>query len=453
MFIARETELKTLREAFQSPGKTAVLVYGKRWIGKSTLIAEAAKAFDGIVVSHLFAQSTFQGNVDLFGDNVCDALELPRVHFEHLRDIFELLSRQEKSVLIILDEYQYLKQSGRKNEVDSYLQEIIDHLSQNIKLVLCGSYISVMKELLERGNPLFGRFTQILRLEEFDYYDAAKFYPKAEVRQKIANYAVFGGSPFVLESLSAGSLKENIVSLLLPETGHLRSYIENVILREIRKVYDVRILQVLGNGKKRYSEIRNSLGGADTGLLDKQLKMLQAMEIVSKVAPLNRQNDNKKQFYEINDNLMRFYFAYIFNHAGQIARIGAEAYYDLYIEPTLEQFISRRFEALARQYFARQIRFGGRRDILDYGTLWYDDPKTRTNGEFDGVLLTPDGYDFYECKYLRRPMSRKRCDEEAEQIRSIPGTPCHRIGFICSAGFAFETDKYILLTGKQLYDE
>jgi len=55
-------------------------------------------------------------------------------------------------------------------EVDSFMQTIVDGLSENINIIFCGSYISIMKELLAEQNPLFGRFTAILRIEEFNYY-------------------------------------------------------------------------------------------------------------------------------------------------------------------------------------------------------------------------------------------------------------------------------------------
>ena len=452
MFIAREKELQELRAELTSKKKTAVLVYGKRRVGKSTLIAEAVRAYEGVLVDHLCVNSTYRGNVELLGNTVCDALELPRIRFEELSDVFEFLKAQKRDILVVLDEYQYLKQSGKKNEVDSYLQAVIDHLPANVKVVLCGSYITVMKELLERENPLFGRFSKIIHLEEFDYYDAARFQPEASVRRKVENYAVFGGSPYVQETLEqSASLKENIVKLLLPESGILRSYIENIILKEIQKTFDVRIFEVIGNGKKRYSEIQNTLGGADTGLLDKQLKMLLGMESLSKTAPVNRQRDKKKQFYEINDNLIRFYFTYLFNRQGTLARLGEDAFYDAYIAPSLNQFVSRRFEDIARQYFGRIIRSGARRDILDYGTLWYDDPVAQTNGEFDCALQTAEGFELYECKFYEKPMTKQECEQEEAQMRHVPGIHCAGVGFICSAGFSFEEDGFILLTGEDLY--
>ena len=46
-----------------------------------------------------------------------------------------------------------------------------------------------------------------------------------------------------------------------------------------------------------------------------KLKNLLNMETISKVVPINAGDDKKKKFYEINDNLMRFYFTYVFSCA------------------------------------------------------------------------------------------------------------------------------------------
>ena len=72
-----------------------------------------------------------------------------------------------------------------------------------------------------------------------------------------------------------------------------------------QKTFDTRILEALGNGKKKYTEIRDWLKSEENGLLDKQLKILLDMETIRKKEPINRRNDKKKQFYEIEDNLER----------------------------------------------------------------------------------------------------------------------------------------------------
>lgn len=455
MFVGRKKELQDLEVELSGRNrKTAILIYGKRRVGKSTLIMEAAKKFDGIVINHLCVSSTFEGNLELIYKSVSEGLLLPGIRFDSLFAMMDYLKTLDKRILLIIDEYPYLKQTRKKNEVDSYMQAVIDRLPSNVKLILCGSYITIMKELLTEENPLFGRFTLIQHIHDFDYYDASQFYPDLPIRDKVAWYGVFGGCPYVLENLNVEeTLPENIKRLVLPENGIVRSHIENIMLKEIQKTFDVRILEVLGNGKKKYTEIRDRLGNKETGLLDKQLKILLDMETIQKTEPINRRNDKKKQFYEITDNLMRFYFTFVFGAAGTITRIGEEQYFKRNIEAVLDQFISRRFEGITLQYFHRMAVLGKFSDIEDFGSYWYDDPVAKTNGEFDCVIKrTGDLYDFYECKYFDRRMTLEECMQEADQLVHIQGIEVSGIGFVCSGGFAFENENsFILVDGKKLY--
>lgn len=456
MFVGRQRELNALTAELSNWKKTAILVYGKRRVGKSTLIKEAAKSFDGVVINHLCVTSTFEGNLELIYKSVSVGLSLPSIRFDSLFAMMDYLKTLDKKILLIIDEYPYLKQTKKKNEVDSYMQAVIDQLPKNVKLILCGSYITIMKELLAEDNPLFGRFSLIQHIHDFDYYEASQFYPSLPVRDKVAFYGIFGGCPYVLENLDADkTLKENITTLLLPETGLIRSHIENIMLKEIQKTFDARILEALGNGKKKYTEIRDWLGSNETGLLDKQLKILLDMETIQKTEPINRRNDKKKQFYEITDNLMRFYFSFIFGSAGTIARIGEDQFYGRNIENALAQFISRRLEGLTLQYFHRMAVIGKYADIEDFGSYWYDDPTTRTNGEFDCVIKrTGELYDFYECKYFNRPMTLEECEQEREQLKHTQGIEVSGIGFVCTGGFDFEdTHGFILVDGDCLYQE
>ena len=454
MFIGRKKEFESLQSELASKKRTAALVYGKRRVGKSMLLKEVSKTFDGIVVNHLCVKSSFEGNLDLLTKSLMFSLGLPEMKFSTIFDLFSFLNAQNKRILIILDEYQYLKESLKEGEVDSYMQTVLDNLSETVKVVLCGSYISIMKELLQESNPLFGRFTKILRLEEFDYYDASLFYPNLPNREKIRFYSVFGGSPFVLSNIDyEKSLEENIKNLLIEQNSLLRSHIESLMLAEIKKNYDVRILEIIGNGKKKYSEIQNFLGMADSGLLDKQLKALLNMETITKTFPINKPNDKKKQFYEIKDNLMRFYFSYIFANDSIIYKFGPDSYFDSRINKTLNTFISYRFEGIASQYFMRRAKNGFLSEVEDLGSFWYDDKKTATNGQFDCVLKEKDGYDFYEVKFYEKPMSKSECEEEEKQVRALTGLSCKKIGFICSEGFDFTSEAYDLLDAHDIYKE
>ena len=452
MFLGRKRELKELRDEFNRDGKGAVLVYGKRRVGKSALLRESAKEYDGSLVYHLCSKTTYEGNFALFTRSVILSLNLPGITFNTIFDLFDYLKSLNRKILVMIDEYQFWKESCRKNELDSFLQSIIDNLSDNIKIVLCGSYISVMKELLSEENPLFGRFTLIERMEEFDYYDAALFYPDKDVREKIKFYSVFGGSPYVLSSLDySKSVEENIKIRLIGQDSILRNYIENVMLREIQKNYDVRILECLANGKKRYRDILAYLNETNSGLLDKQLKNLISMETIAKVNPINRIGDGRKQFYEIKDNLMRFYFSYIFASDSLVARFGEETFFRNNILPSLNTFISYRFEGIVLEYFVRQAHMGKLEGVLDFGSYWYDDMRNHRNGQFDVVLKREGGYDFYECKFYLNPMKKEECEKEESLVRAISALECRSLGFVSSSGFDFSSDKYVLMTASELY--
>ena len=454
MFLGREKEIENLNSELLSQKKSVCLVYGKRRIGKSSLINEVAKTFDGVVINHLCIKSSYEGNLSLLCRSVALALNLPvSTNFATIFDLFDFLNSQNKKILVILDEYQYFKESKKENEVDSILQNIVDRMNDKIKLILCGSYISVMKELIKETNPLFGRFTKILHIEEFDYYDAAKFFPQLSVKDKIAFYSVFGGSPYVLSNLDySKSLEENIINLVINQNSLLRSYIENIMLKEVQKVFDVRILEILGNGKKRYSEIVNFLGGNDSGLLDKQLKNLISMETIEKIFPINKKNDKKKQFYVIKDNLMRFYFTFIFANDSLISKFGEKSFFELYISKSLKTFISLRFEGIVNQYFIRQAHKGFLTDVLDFGCFWYDNATIGKNVQFDVVLKTLEGYNFYEVKFFENPMTLSECENEENQIKEMKEITCNKIGFVCSSGFDFSSDKYDLITGEELFN-
>lgn len=453
MFIGREKELNQLKIEFENKKKSAILIYGKRRIGKSALISEAVKFFDGTVINHLCVKSTYEGNLLLLSRSVCTSLSLPQIEFKTIFDLFDFLKSQKKRILLVLDEYQYFKQSLKDTSLDSYLQSIIDSLPENIKIILCGSFITLMKELLEESNPLFGRFTLSIHLQEFDYLDSSRFYTDLTYSEKIAFYSVFGGSPYVLTNLDYKiSLQENIKKYLINQNSILRTYIENVMLSEIRQSFDVRILELIGNGKKRYSEISSGLGSSDTGLLDKQLKNLLSMETLAKVFPINKKNDKKRQFYEIKDNLMRFYFSYIFGNENLISNFGENHFYNNNIEKSIDTFISYRFENIVVQYFLRLARSGQKSDMLDIGSYWYDDKKNKINGQFDCVIKESGGYSFYEAKYYKEPMSLEECKKEEAQIKSVTEIDCKKIGFVCTAGFDFESDEYELLNAEKLYD-
>lgn len=216
------------------------------------------------------------------------------------------------------------------------------------------------------------------------------------------------------------------------------------------KINAERIFSVIGNGKKRYTEIEDKLDIKKTGNLSKQIKSLTELEIVSRNSPINKIGDNKKATFEINDNLLRFYFTFIYKNASALQVLGAEAFYDEYIGPVLTDFISRRFEGICRDYFSLQVRSGKLKGVRNIGSYYYDDPVHRKNGEFDVALELADGYAIYEAKYYAQPMTLDEVHHEVQQVEGIKELAVKQLGFIAINGFAEQEKPYIYLDGNDL---
>ena len=337
--------------------------------------------------------------------------------------------------------------------VDSIFQNIIDNRLVNIELILSGSHIGMMKDTVQEKNALYGRFAVTIKLNELNYLEAAKFYPDKTPYDKAAHYAVFGGSPFVNQALQPeATIRENIISTILNPMSAVYLYANQLLLSDYSvKINAERIFSVIGNGKKRYTEIEDKLDVKKTGNLSKQIKSLIDLEIIARNSPINRIGDNKKSTFEINDNLLRFYFTFIYKNASALQVLGAEAFYDEYIAPALTDFISRRFEGICRDYFSLQVRSGKMKGVRNIGSYYYDDPAHRKNGEFDVALEFADGYEIYEAKYYAQPMPLDEIHREVQQVEEIKELTVKQIGFIAINGFVEREEPYFYLDGNNIF--
>ena len=134
--------------------------------------------------------------------------------------------------------------------------------------------------------------------------------------------------------------------------------------------------------------------------------------------------------------------------------LGEDEVYRLFIEPSLDTWISYRFEEVVRSYFSRRVRKGLEKNILDIGLYWYNDKKSKTNGEFDCVLAHSEGYEVIEVKYLSGKMTEALAREEEQKIRRIEGLRISGLGFVSIEGFEFNNmAEYRLISGDDLFSD
>ena len=453
MFFAREKELSLIDELLQKKSGSA-MIYGKRKVGKTTLLTHAMSKSKDKTVYYECLKSTMEENIEGFVKVLVREGVIPvPLAFRSFTDVFEYLNTLDGTYNVIIDEYPYLKELTKPETVDSVFQAVIDNHIKNIRLFISGSHVGMMKDMLEEKNALYGRYSLTLQMKELNYREAAMFYPQKSVYEKAGLYAVFGGSPYVNEFIDPEkSLKENIISTILNESNPVYQYAEHLLISDFTNAIGAeRIISAIANGKQKYSEIERKLGMKNDGLLSKQLAPLLRMGIVTKTFPINKPDDNKKCAYEVNDNLLRFYYSYVYKNKSALRVLGPEAFYDEYVEQSLVTFISHRFEEIVRTYFSLRAKSGNLKGVTNIGMYYYDDSETKTNGEFDVVLERRGIYDIYEVKYCSSPLGTDEMKKEEEQIKKIKGLKIGKIGFASISGFDAAQKEFELVTGDELY--
>lgn len=451
-FIGREKELDKIRKALADVDTKAILVYGRRRMGKTTLIKKAIEDVDAVKIVYRGLIQPIEKTIKELSMMITHAIGLGGIPFPSFDALFTLLGSRTERFVIVLDEYQDMKKLEGEM-VDALLRNAMDDMGENIKIIFSGSSIRMMSGLAKNDNPLYGRFRTEVVVDEMDYYDSQKFYPSFSVRDKIILYSVFGGVPWINESIDENlSVEENILNLLVDDKGVARTYAENVINIECSSInYATEVFNAIRNGKKHFSEIQSYISIQSVKIqLARVLRSLIDVRLIRKRAPINTQS-NKAVFYEICSNAVRFYFAYQSvlideNTATLQTKLSA-------IKESLDTFVSYRFEDISRSYFRRLAMIGKRDDIISIGTYWYDDKLARKNGEFDVALYTSNGtYEIYECKFLRNKATKRLVLEEKEKADRAPLTQVRKFGFISSSGFDCDAiDGVDMISGEDMY--
>ena len=454
MFVARKEELVKLQAAMNQTDY-ASLVYGKRRVGKTRLIKEALKNQKKKVIYYECLRDTIKENIAALVKVLTEnGIINFSITFDTFQDVFGYLNTLHDQFVIVIDEYPYLSTFEKTETIDSIFQNIVDNKLANISLIISGSQISIMKSLLNEGNALYGRFKLSIHLKELDYRDASAFYPSKTPYEKIAFYSVFGGSPFVLQELRDDlDLEQNIIRTILSETSPVYLYASNLLLTDYSNAVNIeRILSVLGNGRKKYSDIEKRLSVSSNGNLAKQLKILTSLELVRQVFPINRPNDAKKKYYEIDDYLLRFYYTFIYQNKSALQMLGSNTFYSEIIEKKLmADFIPRRFEEICRNFLSIKAKQGDFPGITNIGIYYYDDSEKKKNGEFDVAVEFGKKYELFEAKYYKDPVTLDEIHREAGQVLKIKELNITGLGFIAPNGFAEKEDGYTYYTGEDLF--
>ena len=355
VFLGREKELADLNELYARDQFQLFVLYGRRRVGKTTLLNEFCKDKDAIFYSA--EQSNNKLNLEKFSSLVFSFYS--ESNLEPFSSWDKALSyiderQREKRLVLVIDEFPYLIKKNRA--LLSELQHLIDHKLSKGKLfmILCGSYMGFMeKEVLGSKSPLFGRRTAQLHMKPFNYQISAKFLDGFTDAQRLELYGAFGGTPLYLRQVNGEeSFEENIKRAYLKVTSYLYEEALLLLRQEVQEpgVYSA-IIEAIAGGHTKANEISTKIG-EDCAKCLKYIKTLCELGILHKETPFGEKETSRKTIYGISDLMFRFWYRYVFVNRTLIETGAQQAVWLKRIEPDYDNYMGLVFEKVCMDYLS-----------------------------------------------------------------------------------------------------
>lgn len=407
-FVDREQEMETLQSEYEKDGSALVVLYGRRRVGKTTLISEFIK--DKNALFFLASEESEAQNRSLLKEKVAEFINSDLLRSAEVKSwdvLFQSIMDTpfESKPVIVLDEFQYL---GKANPAfPSIFQRIWEEIlkDKSVMVILCGSLISMMEsQTLAYGSPLYGRRTAQIRLKQIPFAYYHEFFPGKSHRELIEMYAVTGGVPKYIELFSeSGDIYSAIRKCVLNRSGYLYDEPHFLLQQEVTEVGSYfSIMRAIAAGNSKLSAISAVLEIKATSLT-KYLKTLIDLDILEREVPITEENPerSKKGLYKIKDNYLRFWFAFVYPNMSFIEIGHSEIVMNKIKKCLVRNHIAFVYEDVCKErMWELNAEDRWPFNFTKLGRYW--DART----EIDIAALDPEGKNLIlgECKYWQEPV-------------------------------------------------
>lgn len=345
-FVDRIEETARLRDALSREKSSLVVVYGRRRLGKSTLIKRVLSDSD---VYFLADRSEGQHQRTLLAKVVAQVFpDFDKLTYPDWESLFRAVNyRTGKRFTLCLDEFPYLVEQSP--ELSSVLQKLVDEKQLKYNLVLCGSSQNMMYGLfLDSTAPLYGRADEIMRLTpiRLPYIQEAL---DLDAVSSVEEYAVWGGVPRYWELReNRNSLSDALWHNILSINGNLYEEPIKLFQDDVKDIVKTStIMSYIGSGANRLSEIAARCNEPATNL-SRPLKKLIDLGFLEKDVPFGIDEKNaKKSLYKIADPFMAFYYQFVVPNRSFI-ELGRRLPLEQALAAHFSEYVSMHWEKLCR---------------------------------------------------------------------------------------------------------
>lgn len=450
MLIKRTNELEILNAAYQSDRLELIMVYGRRRVGKTTLLVQFCENKKAIF--HVSTSTNPHRILQDLARDISSEIEVGKPQLETFQDaldIIDTLSKHQR-IVVVLDEFPIMAKALESCMGD--LQRYIDFHkdNKNLTIVLCGSSLSFMKQQIEDyQSPLYGRKTAKLYIQPFTLSQCRELLPRLSLEELLQVYAVCGGIAQYLLAFSSGEpIKEQIKTLFLQPQGILSNEAIQLLLMEVKDVGTYReIMEQVANGVNQSNKIADKTHKSPA-VVSAALANLETLELVRKENPIG--NTTRRGHWMITDSLFAFYFRFVSPFIGLLDR-GATTGPYAYFEKHYNQYLGYAFENVcANHLFTQPYPF------VKAGKWWGPNPVKRQEEEIDIMAVELNGTThFGECKWTREPIDLAVLDTLIARSYLAEPNNAHEYWLYAKQGFSktlldkSEQDQTIHLVGLQ----
>ena len=323
-FIGRKQELQILEDEHARKGGF-VVVYGRRRVGKTTLIKQFIQNKDALYF--LASNESEQLNMQRFARDVAAFIgqpELASATYNDWRTLFTLFAnyKKDRKKVLVIDELPYLIQAN--SSLPSVLQYVWDEILSDSKttLILCGSHTHMMlSEVLSRESPLYGRRTAQIKLQPLTFFEIQEGFLNRNFREQLQIYAICGGVPKYLEFFDTNkSITETITRNAFATSGFFYDEPRFLLAQDTRNpINHYSLLHTIAQGNHRPSDIANRMQRGQNDI-SPYLKTLEELGYIERRVPATEKypERSKMGLYYIGDALLRFWFTYIQPFEGEL---------------------------------------------------------------------------------------------------------------------------------------
>lgn len=455
--IGREKELALLEKLYGAQKFEFLVMYGRRRVGKTTILQEFAQKNDILFFSAQEKNDAL--NLSDFSEMVQRFFQetylSPFKNWEKAMDYISTKAESGKRLTLIIDEFPFI--AAQNPSIKSILQHVIDHdwKQKNLFLVLCGSSVSFMvNEIMGYKSPLYGRMTAKLEVKPFDYRDSALFFPHYTHDEQLLAYGILGGIPRYLEAFDGDrTIEENIAMHILSESAFLHDEPQMLLRMELREpgVYNS-ILEAIAGGYNKLSLIADHVH-EERGKCSKYLQVLQSIRLVKKRVPCGDSAASKKGVYALSDSFYNFWYRYPFTHQNLYALMGEErAAHE--IMQGINDYMGPRFESVCQQFIEREARAGKLPFYPAHlGRWWGTNPVIKAQDDVDVLALSDNGSQaiFCECKYRNQPMPMEEYEDLLTAAMAFPKVKEKWFYFFSKGGYTQPVQERAAREGAKLF--